>query len=337
MACFILPASAIVLLFAFMGLYPFGTKSVLVSDMSQQYIDFFAGFRNILTGQDTLFYTWTTGMGMNFIGLYAYYLSSPFSFIVLLFPKAMITEAVMTMVVLKVGTAGIAFSFLLKRLCGRGDISHIAFSVMYALMSYNVIYYFNVMWLDGVVLLPVVALGVIRLLEDGKAGLLLASLFVLFVANFYIAFMVVAAVFLFFLLRLFGSTEDTTAGYKLILTICFCASVLVAGGLAAVLLLPAYHALSGSYTDLFSFRFTGDFGTKPAALLKQMFIGSYSSIRKEGSPIIYCGVMTIILLPAYFMSSEIRAKEKILAASGLVIYLISFVSWDVAVMWHAFR
>lgn len=89
----LIPAVLMTVVFAVMKFAPFGDSSILITDMSQQYIDYFAGYRDVLTEGKSMFYTWNTGMGMNFLGLFGYYLSSPFSLIVLLFPKSMIVES----------------------------------------------------------------------------------------------------------------------------------------------------------------------------------------------------------------------------------------------------
>lgn len=62
---------------ALFGFYPFGEKSILITDMSSQYVEYFAAFTRMVREGDSLLFTWDTGMGMNFLGIWAYYLAVP--------------------------------------------------------------------------------------------------------------------------------------------------------------------------------------------------------------------------------------------------------------------
>src|SRR5512137_2934010 len=90
-----LPAFVLLAVYAAMGVFPFGTKTIMSTDMSMQYVDFFAAFKRVLAGQDGLFWSWSKTLGGDFLGLFAYYLASPFSFLALLFPYEHITEGLM--------------------------------------------------------------------------------------------------------------------------------------------------------------------------------------------------------------------------------------------------
>ena len=63
------------------GFYPFGTKSMLIMDMKNQYVEFITSLRNIIRGEDSIFFSWSRSMGGNYIGVFAYYIASPFSFL----------------------------------------------------------------------------------------------------------------------------------------------------------------------------------------------------------------------------------------------------------------
>ena len=52
-------------------------------------------------------------MGMNFLGIWAYYLSSPFTPILLLFPPELLTEGILCLLTLKIAASGAAMSFYL--------------------------------------------------------------------------------------------------------------------------------------------------------------------------------------------------------------------------------
>lgn len=80
---------------AVFGFYPFGGKSILITDLNQQYVEFHAALYDMVKSGSSLLFTWDTGLGMNFLGLLAYYLASPFTLLLFCFPRAMLTEAIL--------------------------------------------------------------------------------------------------------------------------------------------------------------------------------------------------------------------------------------------------
>ena len=111
--CFILPALIMWLIYICMKVYPFGNESVLVLDLNGQYVYFFEELKNILQGDGSFLYSFSRPMGGEFMGIFAYYLSSPFSVIVALFPDSMITEALLIMFLLKTGACGLTFGIFI--------------------------------------------------------------------------------------------------------------------------------------------------------------------------------------------------------------------------------
>ena len=99
--CFIVPAILMYLLYLVREIHPFGNGSVLVLDLNAQYVYFFEGLRNIVAGEADFLYTFSRALGGEFMGMYAYYLSSPFSFLLCLFPKDWILEGLLVLFLLK--------------------------------------------------------------------------------------------------------------------------------------------------------------------------------------------------------------------------------------------
>lgn len=67
------------ILFAVGGLAPFGSKSLAVMDADIQYLDFFSYFKDVLSGKNTIGYTFGKTLGGSNIAVFSYYLSSPFN------------------------------------------------------------------------------------------------------------------------------------------------------------------------------------------------------------------------------------------------------------------
>ncbi|MGN1408574.1 MAG: YfhO family protein, partial [Eubacteriales bacterium] len=186
---FLAPFLGMILIYCCLGVYPTGKNSVLVLDLNAQYIYYFEQLRSILTEGESIIYTFERALGGEFLGMFAYYLSSPFSLIVALFPKESITEAMYFILVLKTGCAGLSFSYLLTKKRDMTVLSRVMFSTMYALCSYAVVMQHNVMWMDNVIVFPLILLSVDALITEGRFRLYVVSLVYSIMSNFYIGYM----------------------------------------------------------------------------------------------------------------------------------------------------
>ena len=327
---FLLPALLITGTFAALGVSPFGQKSLLITDMSQLYIDFHAWFYDVLTGAQSPFFSFRAGMGMNMTGLLAFYQASPFSFLVLLFPKEAMPDAVLLITILKLGAAGLMFSIFAQRVLICTGRVNLVFSTLYALMSYAVVYTINIMWLDGVILLPLCVLCVHLLLTKGRVLPLIMSLFFLFTSQFYIAYMVGGCCALFFVaeyLLLYQKDWRNFLGKALRFLLC----AVLSAGLSAFLLLPAWLNLQYAFFDV-----PLGMGEQTLSLfdmLSKMVFGSYDSL-KVGFPNVYCGVLALFLVPLFFVNHEVNKREKLVAGGLLCLLFLSMAVWPLNLLWH---
>ncbi|HHV65676.1 MAG TPA: YfhO family protein [Peptococcaceae bacterium] len=369
---FFLPFFILGLVYLKHGMYPLGDKTVLICDLSGQYVDFFATYYEILTQGQSLLYSWQAGLGLNFLGLFAYYLASPFSLLIVLFPKENLTEALFLITLLKIAAAGLTFAIYANNTFGHSlaaspspsaqapaadepkpnPVSHLdskwnseskllllIFSVLYALMAYSVSYSFNLMWLDGVILLPLVLLGVEKILRDNKYLLFLLSLIVIFLANYYISYMVGLFSFLYFLAAFFSRQPFTRQSLRLFARkfFLFSFSAVLAAGCAAVLLIPTFLALkNGQGGPNLSTAFDWQINFPLLDLLTKTQPGSYDTLQNKGTPNIYCGILPLLLLPLYYCQKNIPRGEKLIYSALLVFLIISFDFSNLDVIWHAF-
>ena len=193
--------TTLILLFAFWsgGLYPFGWSSISWCDMNQQLIPLFCDFKDILSGDKSLFLNLANAGGMNFYGVFCFFLCSPFTFTVALVDKSDIPFLMNILVVLKLSLAGLTSAFVLKKLCKNlNNITATALGVAYALCGYGMLFYQNIMWLDIEYLFPFIVLGAYKLINQGKPLTLTVTLALSVIFNFYISFAVFIFVILFF-------------------------------------------------------------------------------------------------------------------------------------------
>ena len=183
---FLLPTLIMLVIFVIQKIYPFGDRSFLHIDMYHQYFPFLVEFYHKLKGGESLFHSWHTGIGSNFIALYAYYLASPFNWLCVLIPEQFLMEFLSYMVVLKIGLCGLTFTYYIRKHFHTDSWSVLCFALFYALSGFMAAYNWDVMWLDVVVLAPLILLGVERLVNEGKCYLYCITLGLSILSNYYL-------------------------------------------------------------------------------------------------------------------------------------------------------
>jgi uncharacterized membrane protein YfhO len=166
---------------------PFGNQSFVFGDGYNQYIDFFNFFKDVLMGNNSLSYTFSNNLGGSYVGQFAYYVSSPFSLLVVFFPKDQVYDFFDVVVALKISLASATFAyFLSKRFKGKlYPGMALLFSLAYGFMSYNLHQINSIMWLDGVYMLPFMLLGVYQVIRNRKITLLAVSTSLSIIFNWY--------------------------------------------------------------------------------------------------------------------------------------------------------
>ena len=156
---FAIPALTIALAFAVNQVFPFGDHGVLIIDSLHQYLPFFTEFHEKLEQGSSLRYSFGGGLGFNFWATYAYYLASPLNFLIVLFPKRNMMDAMALLIVLKIGLCGLTSAWYFSTKSKGQTYMPLVFSLMFSLGSFIIGYYFNLMWLDSIAMLPLVMMG----------------------------------------------------------------------------------------------------------------------------------------------------------------------------------
>lgn len=345
LGAFAVPAFVMVFLLWQNGFYPFGDKTLFIMDMKDQYMEFYAYIRNAFSGDNSLFYSWSRSMGGNFLGLYAYYLASPLSFLVCLFPVERMDAAIVLLTVLKIGFGGLSFAvygnYLWKRAAAGKPAAPLVmwlFSSCYALMSYNLVYSMCLMWLDGVILLPLVLLGVEKLLDGKKGFHYMLALAAAFVSNYYIGYMVGIFTGFYFLYRLLCRETGEKVRQTLMYVLRFGICTILAMGLSAPLLLPAFKDLmQGKLSAESGYQLSFEANFQLSDFFGKFRNGVYDSITDSGLPAVYCGITALVLAVVFFYLMGVTLREKIGAALLLVMLALSFYYKGFNLVWHGFR
>ncbi len=341
--CFIIPVVLMYLVYLAMEIHPFGDGSVLVLDLNGQYVYFFEALRNTVYGEGSMLYTFFRALGGEFMGMYAYYLASPLSYIVALFPQEKILEALLTILLLKVGLCGLSFGFYLhKHTVSPNRPVIVAFSVMYALSAFAVVHQNNLMWTDAIFWLPLLVYGLEQLILNRRYKLYVISLAMTLMSNYYIGYMACIFSVLYFFYYYFAQEKDAInpkrehlhfvrAGAR------FAVFSVLAAAIAGFVILAAYYSLSFGKSDFSnpSWAFRTNF--KLLDFLTKFLPGTYDTVRPEGLPFVYCGLLTVILVPVYFMARQIRAREKVAAVLLIAVFVLSFWIRPLELVWHGFQ
>ncbi len=185
----VLATACIAVIYVIFSVFPFGSITVMRMDLYHQYGPLFAELYDRIVEHKSLLYSWITGGGSSFLGNYLNYLSSPLSFLIFLFDKEDISYAITFIVAFKCILSATSFSYYLKKSFNKDNYFLSAFGILYAFSAYFLAYYWNVMWLDAMIMLPLIALGIEKIFKTGDIKLYTVSLIILFFANYYMGYM----------------------------------------------------------------------------------------------------------------------------------------------------
>lgn len=321
----------VIVLYTVLGIGPVGMEN----DMNVEYVEFLSYFRRTVLSRGDFFYSFHKGFGGEMTAFYAYYFASPFNLIVLLFNQRNMPYALMVLILVKIGCSGLTMNTYLNQVFYRKWYS-LAFSTGYALMGYSVAYFYNYMWLDGVIMLPIVIMGLYRLVCQKRISFLyIFSLFGAIIFNYYIGWMV--CIFCgIYMLYLLVTAEDTLKE-KVKTFLRFCISSILAAGMSCFLLVPTLRAVAGSAKNTSGLRMDFNRNFRIVELFPRFLSGA--KIDKDaGLPNILCGSLMFFLLIGFFViRKKIKPREKIGAALVFLLLFISMWLQFLNLVWHGFN
>ena len=335
---FLLPFLAMLAIFIGNGIYPFGDGSFMHSDMYHQYVPFLEEFLRKVKDGEPLYHSWRIGMGSNYLALYGYYSASPFNWLMLLVPQQFLIEFMSYMVVFKIGLCGFTFAWYLKEKFQTKQLSILFFATFYAMSGFVAAYNWNVMWMDTLVLAPLIVLGLERLVREKKSGLYCVTLGLCILSNYYLSIMVCLFLCLYALVlvpELYG--ED---GWKSFFKRLggavgrFAFYSLLAAGMASVILIPEAAALTATeFSDVnFPKKVTWYFSFFD--VIARHAAGVQRETGLDHWPNIFCSSAVFFLIPLYAANRNIRLKEKVGKLLLCAFFIISFSVNNLNFIWH---
>ena len=321
---FFLSAAIILLTFAVRRIYPFGDRTVLRVDLYHQYAPYIEELHSRILHGKSLLYSWEGGLGKNFVAQMAYYTTSPVNLLMFLFPEKHLPEMIALFILLKMSFASATFTWYLKDRFTRNDLSVMTFGLLYGFCAFLTCYYWNIMWLDTVVLFPLVMRGVEKLVREGRFRLYYISLTLTMIVNFYLAVLVCVLTALYYAATVFSSLSwRTDRALMLKRSGLFALLSILAAVTSLFILAPVGVALGETAVSSTSFP---AFEVYPNVwqLITNHFLGARAAVlaRNEDLPNVYTGVLTMVLLPLYYFSKDVKRREKILLSILLVFMLL---------------
>ena len=319
---FAIPFALMVIVFATNGFSPFTKNGLTLSsiDFQSQYISYLKTYRQILLGKQSLVYTQAKVFGGDFMSIFTYYLASPFNLLLAFFSDSSIPEYMLFISIIKMSFASMNFYLLCKHLYKDHKIGNLIFAISYGLISYSVIYISNYMWLDGVMILPLVILGLYYIKENKRLWLYPLAVFYAMMTSWYIGFMICVFILLFFLYLFFSMEEKMKVRLPFLYR--FLVFSFIGGMLASVFWVTAFLHFSGTKAtqSLPNFIFFS---------LSTFFSGflenNYPSIRmiqqNQGYVSMFTGVVSLVFALRYFLNKSYGRKERL---ASLILVFVFF-------------
>ena len=336
------------------GIMPFGNQTILASDAFHQYAPFLAELCDKIKNGESLLYSLSNGLGSSFIANFFNYMSSPLNFIILLFGKENIQASIAIIIAIKTSLSAFTFSFVAEKILKNKNSTNIIFGLSYAFSAFFISFYWNIMWYDAVYMLPILAYGVYKLVIQRKCGLFIFALSYTMITNYYMGYMLcIASVILFLYFSSLSINnikqketiikKDKTKERNILLHRCciFGISAICSALVACVALLPIYNALQWSSAT------NDSMGSLSLDILPMQFISSHFALTSTSfrtgnyfgtaMPNIYCGILSLLLIPLFFLNKKINKKEKIITSILIAVFYLSFSVNALNYVWHAFH
>ena len=333
---FSIPALIMMLIFIIGNYAPFGKVSILVADMRYQFVDYIGYMKSVFFGSNDMFYTFSKTFGGDMMGFAAYYLFNPFFLILLLFPNDILPVGIVIMMILICGTMGLSFHLMLRGIWG-GRLSSLLFSTAYAMMGYNMAYINCIHYFFSVIMLPLVILGLYRMMKDRRPSRLYITAAALSVIScYYIGYMILiftAAFFICFMISGEIEYENMKDRIRNAWTVLY--STLLAVGISTFSLLSVLMSLQGQKKAVLK-GLTLSRNFNVLEFFSGLYAGSFHGNISDGLPIIYCGVPAVIFVFFYFANRTIKLRKKICAAILFLFLIAGFLFEALNVAWHGF-
>ncbi len=327
---FIIPVLIMTGVYLSQGIYWNSDNSPLLGDGFHQYVIFDITLRNILHGNGSLFYTFTSGLGLNFYALSSYYLGSFLAPLVYFFDLTNMPDAVYLTTLLKFGLIGLSTYFSLNKLFQSiPKPLKLALSTSYALMSFSVSQLEIKTWLDVFILIPLIITGLHLLTTEKKFLLYFTSLSILFIQNYYFGYMTALFLIFWYLCQISWDFKTRKSSF-----LDFIVTSFLAGMASLILTLPTLFDLQThgeKLTEITKFQTESSWYLD---IFAKQFIGSFDTTKYGAIPMIFVGLLPFILTILFFTLTSIKFHMKLIYAIFFAFLIASFYIEALDLFWQ---
>lgn len=308
------------------------SNNLFYGDLQAQYLPIFRYLYNILHGNATFPYTFSKGLGGSMYGAIFYGFSNPINFFVYFFNDVKIF--IIISMLFKIGLSGLT-SFLLLKYKGNNDKISFIFSLAYSLSGYMCLYFIHIIWLDSIWLLPLIIIGIDKIINKEKDYIYILSLFFVLVCNYYIGYIICLFSILYYFYQLYLNNGKKFIKNNLKNIMHFIFITFIVGCSVMFILIPIYFE-SLNFNRFFVKKNIFNF------IFSDYFAGTYlgfdniKNVLNEKTFLSYCGILSFILNIFYFFSKKITKKEKKATFILYFILLIPIVFTPFIKFWHLF-
>ena len=337
-ASFAVPFVLMLILCIRRNVTPFGDNTFLYLDMKRQYVDFYSYYRSVFTGNNDFLYSFSGALGQSMPGFTAYYLTSPLLIPFIFISRAQLPAAVTFLCILKISLAGLTSDMYIREHSSLPDsFSSVIFSTSFAMSAYMVSNMCNIMWLDPIIMLPVILIGIDRILEHRSPVLYILSLAFALFTNYYIAYMIIIFTVVYAACGIFISGPGQTPGGRKRSLAVYISGSAAACALPAFILLPAFMELRSSTKNSVKTGLVVTLGNlNPLDILTKLLSLAFDEDQiMNGLPHIFCGVFILVLAVLFYLNRSIPVYRKIRYAVMSGILLLSFSVAGIDIIWHA--
>ncbi len=301
--------------FALNDMYPFGGRTLALCDMHQQVVPLMLDFKDILAGKGDFFFNMQNASGMNFYGVFLFFISSPLTFLVMFVDKVDMLVFMNILTMLKMMLCAVTANAYFRHCHKKLNLFYgMLFSVMYAFSGFAMLFYQNTVWLDVMYFFPLLLISFEALIKRGKTRGLVFCLVGMLVLNYYLSYMVVLFTILFFGLYLFINRRRNTKG----IAPRFAVACIIAALLSAVVWLPSFAQYLSS--------------ARGSNIIKGLFDASIFTGIYTNLPLIFCTGFGVAALVMFFARRKSRSSR--LYAALFILMLLPVIFEPINKMWH---
>lgn len=339
---FLIPISVMIVAGAIIGIEPFGSNSFLVSDTANQFAMFYTYFKHEILSGDNLLYSLSKTIGGDMSGFNGYYLQNPFALMLLFFSDEKMAVGIYWMETLQLGFMGLScFTFMrLRPSCKDNLTSHLMCALAYSMMGYAISYMTLSIYYCNLILLPLIMLGLERMLKDRHQFVLYVSMLALAIwCNYYLGYMTCIFCGLYCIKELVINEDELNLKDNMLLFGRFALETILAVLMSSFSLIPVVLSLSGEKNapmgSVLEPRIL--YGIK--SLIRNMLPGTFTcGFTILSAPYIYVGILSIIGYISYlFMGKNINIKRRLIDTALAVLLILSTMISTTDVIWHAFN